>query len=320
MNKPQTLSDPQELLARAALAKAPILAGRDTELAPGVPGVASPSYHGVESSTYQVVVEGAPTGFLKVAVAEIRHLVDVTAAAEAARWASSLGLAPKPLFVAGDEGAILFEHLGEGWRVARIDDLRRPDIMAGVIAAHRSIAEGEPLGRDWNVFDGIGELWAAFDPADPVLPPDGWWLKQNVDAIGEAIAAAGSDLKPAHADPHASNLMIGPGGALRLVDFDMAANVDPYYQLGALMNEAYQFDTEMRAALEMFDGAVRESAFQRCRAYAAADDLYWALRSLLLDRLHPRRGLEFRKYASWRFLRCRMLVGRPGFEEALRSL
>jgi len=31
-------------------------------------------------------------------------------------------------------------------------------------------------------------------------------------------------------------------------------------------------------------------------------------------------GVEFLKYAAWRFLRCRMLLGRPGFEEFLRTL
>ena len=62
------------------------------------------------------------------------------------------------------------------------------------------------------------------------------------------------------------------------------------------------------------------SSLGRCRAYAAADDLYWGLRALAMDRASPRHGLEFRKYANWRLLRCRMRVGRPDFEETLRTL
>ena len=91
-------------------------------------------------------------------------------------------------------------------------------------------------------------------------------------------------------------------------------------QFAALLNEACQFDSEMRAGLEMWNGAWSEALYNRCLAYAAADDLYWGLRALLFDRLSPRTSLEFRKYAAWRLLRCRMRINRPGFEETLRRL
>nr|WP_284210228.1 phosphotransferase [Methylorubrum aminovorans] len=152
------------------------------------------------------------------------------------------------------------------------------------------------------------------------LPPDAWFLFDWAEAIEAALAAAGTDTRPAHADPHASNLLFGPGGALQLVDFDMACDTDPHYQLGAFLNEACPFETPMKAGIEMAEGAFRPEVFNRARAYAAADDLHWALRALAMDRLSPRRGLEFRKFAAWRFLRCRMRVGGPGFEETLRAL
>lgn len=313
-------ADPKEL-AEAALQKAAVLEGRTVRCSPAVPGVASPSYHGVESLTYAVALDDrAPEYFLKVTTCEIRWLIDQPAAFDAATRIAAMGLGPQPLALIEAEGATLFRHLGAGWRVARLDDLRQPDRMAAVIAAHRRIAEGPDFIRTWNVFDGITELWAHIGAADAVLPPDAWYLKDHIDFARDAIMAAGFDSRPAQADPHASNILFGPDGGLRLVDFDMAANVDPYYQLGALLNEAYPFDSEMKPAIEMFEGQCRDAALHRCLAYAAADDFYWALRSLLLDRVAPRRSLEFRKYAGWRFLRCRMRVNRPGFEEMLRSL
>jgi Ser/Thr protein kinase RdoA (MazF antagonist) len=315
------MADPQDMLAHAALQKVAAFAGRAVSSSPGVPGVASPSYHGVESSTYAIALDDEPPDFfLKVATSEIRWLIDVPAAFDAATKVAALGLGPQPVFLAEAQGAILFHHLGPQWRAARIDDLRQPDRMAAVIAAHRRIAQGPDFLRTWNVFDGIAELWAHLGEADPALPPDAWYLKHHTDAIRDAVIAAGVDSRPAHADPHASNILFGPGNALALVDFDMAANVDPYYQLGALLNEAYPFDSEMQPAIEIFEGHFRQEALQRCLAYAAADDFYWGLRSLVLDRVSPRRGLEFRKYAAWRLLRCRMRVMRPGFEETLRAL
>jgi thiamine kinase-like enzyme len=170
------------------------------------------------------------------------------------------------------------------------------------------------------VFEGIDQLWGLLQAANATLPEDAGWLRRAMAPIREAIAAAGVDLRPAHGDPHSSNVMIGPNGALQLVDFDMAGDIDPYYQLGVQMNELFQFESQMKPLLEMHDGHVSDRAFNRCRLYAAADDLYWALRGSLMETRSPRRSVEFLKYAQWRFLRCRMLVGCPGFEELIRSL
>lgn len=321
-----TPEDASERLAEAALARAfsalPALRGKEPHYAVAVPGLASPSYHGVESTSFHVAeAEGvAPSLFLKVSEPCAAALLDPAAAFRAAQGVAALGLAPEPLHVAADQGAILFRCLGPDWRPATLDRLQHPDSMATVIEAFRRIGAGEAIGRRWSVFEAIRDLRNLLGEDTDVLPPDAWFLFDWAEAIEAALAAAGTDVRPAHADPHASNLLFGPDGALQLVDFDMACDTDPHYQLGAFLNEACAFETPMRAGIEMAEGAFRPDVFNRARAYAAADDLHWALRALAMDRLSPRRGLEFRKYAAWRFLRCRMRVGRPGFEEILRVL
>lgn len=315
-------ADTQERLAEAALAAAPMLAGRAVHYREAVPGVASPSYHGVESTSYLVgeAADAAPRYFLKVGERAAAALLDPSAAFRAAQRIASLGLAPRPLHLAEAEGAILFESLGPEWRPATLDALRRPERMVTVFEAFRRIGAGEPFERRWSVFEAIRGLRAFLGEEADTLPQDSWFLFDWVDAIEAALTAAGTEIRPAHADPHASNLLFSPDGALRLVDFDMACDTDPHYQLGAFLSEACQFDAQMKPAIEMAEGAYRDAIFHRCRAYAAADDLHWGLRALAMDRLSPRRALEFRKYAAWRFLRCRMRVGGPGFEESLRSL
>ncbi|AMB46960.1 phosphotransferase [Methylobacterium sp. AMS5] len=321
-----TPEDAPERLAEAALAQAfsalPELRGKVPHYAVAVPGLASPSYHGVESTTFHVAeTEGAePSLFLKISEPCAAALLDPAAAFRAAQAIAALGLAPEPLHFAADQGAILFRCLGPDWRPATLDRLQQPDSMATVIEAFRRIGAGEAFGRPWSVFDAIRTLRALLGPDADALPPDAWFLFDWAEAIEAALTAAGTDVRPAHADPHASNLLFGSRGALQLVDFDMACDTDPHYQLGAFLNEACAFETPMRAGIEMAEGRFRPDVFNRARAYAAADDLHWALRALAMDRLSPRRGLEFRKYAAWRFLRCRMRVGRPGFEETLRAL
>ncbi|GGE05111.1 hypothetical protein GCM10011390_25160 [Aureimonas endophytica] len=311
-----------ERLAETALAGARALVGEHPRMEPAPEGAASPSYQAVESNGFLVAAEGTdePAFFLKVSESALGDLLDTGHAFRAAAAIADLGLAPRPLHLAESEGAILFERLGPSWRPAKIDELARPETVATVTRAFAEIAAGPCLGRHRCVFEGIAAMRAILGDEADTLPPDAWWLLEGASAIEAALAAAGRDERALHGDPHASNLLFDETGNLRFVDFDMAGDGDPHYQLGAFLNEAFQFEDDMRAGLEIAEGSVRSSSFNRCRAYAAGDDLYWALRALVLDRLSPRRSIEFRKYAGWRFLRCRMLMNRPGFEETLRKL
>jgi Phosphotransferase enzyme family len=285
------------------------------------PAVASPSYQAVESVSYVVAVDGGiPSFFLRLAADEVAELVDGKTALLAARRLHASGLSPEPVAHAPAERATLFAYLGPSWRTAKIDDLMTEASVSRLIAMQKQIAAGEAFGRPWSVFAGIDHLWSLVSTSGVALPDDADWMLSWMAPIRQAIDAAGVDLKPAHGDPHSSNVMLGPDGAMMLVDFDMAGDIDPYYQLGVQMNELHQFERQMKPLLELHDGYFDERAFNRCRLYAAADDLYWALRSLLQNARSSSLGVEFLKYACWRFLRCRMLLGHPGFEERLRVL
>ncbi|MBP2548562.1 thiamine kinase-like enzyme [Neorhizobium galegae] len=321
MKTPGSPESPLESRAEAALAAFSEIVGSTPRYAPLVPAVASPSYHAVESASFAVSpAEGAPSFFLRLGLDEVADLVDDAAAFAAAIRFHHLGLSPQPLVRDVETRSVLFARLDEGWRAARIDDLIRTERVSRLIEIQKEIAAGALLGRSWSVFDGITELWtiAVRDGGD--LPGDTDWMLSWTETIREAVTASGIDIRPAHGDPHASNVMLGSNGALCLVDFDMAGDMDPYYQLGVQMNELYQFESQMKPLLEMHDGSFSDKAFNRCRVYAAADDFYWALRSLVLELRSPPRGIEFLKYANWRFLRCRMLLGHPDFEARLRAL
>lgn len=320
----RTLGHPEtamEARVERAIGNLPVIDATEAVYAVSAFPVASPSYHAVESTSFDVGPSGREAEFfLRLANDEVAELVNDEVAFAAAKRFHELGLSPLPVGRAPAERAVLFTRLGSGWRTAKIDDLMQQASVARLVAMQKTIAAGEKFGRPWSVFDGIDHLWSLISNTSAVFPGDLDWMLAWMTSIREAVSAAGVDLMPAHGDPQSSNVMLGPDGAMMLVDFDMAGDIDPYYQLGVQMNELYQFESQMKPLLEMHDGRFSEKAFSRCRLYAAADDLYWALRSLLQDVRSPIQGLEFLKYASWRFLRCRMLLGHPGFEERLRSL
>ncbi|WP_047525164.1 phosphotransferase [Rhizobium rhizogenes] len=316
-----TPDNPIEARVEMALSAFPVLNGGTPTYRPSMPAVASPSYNAVESRSFDVSASGGePEYFLRLGIDEVADIVDAETAFAAARQLHSLGISPEPLHFDPLTRGTLSRRLGDDWRTAKIDDLMDPDTARRLIGMQTAVAGGNPFGRRWSVFAGIAQLWPIVKAGGGEFPGDADWMLGWMTPIRDAIEASGVDYKPAHGDPHSSNVMLGPDGAMQLVDFDMAGDMDPYYQLGVQMNELYQFDSQMKPLLEIHDGGFSQKTFNRCRAYAAADDLYWALRSLVLELRSPPSGVEFLKYAGWRFLRCRMLLGHPDFESRLRAI
>ncbi|MCO5070765.1 MAG: aminoglycoside phosphotransferase family protein [Rhizobiaceae bacterium] len=281
-------------------------------------GMAFPSYQGVESETFKVSGEsGCPDLFVKISLPELKGMVDHRTAFAAAMRLHELGLAPRPLGADAALGAIVFERLGQDWRVAGTGDLLAEHQLDRLVAIQKLIAGGQPFGRPWSVFAAIDALVAELRRRGARLPAGAARLRQSVSRAGTAIAAGGADLLPAHGDPQTSNLFLGLGGRLKLVDFDMAADMDPYFQLGVQMNELFESDGDMMAFLERYDGAFSRSNFARCRLYAIADDFHWFLRATFLDRTVAPGFADYRKFARWRLLRCRFAIDDPAFERML---
>ncbi|MCW1408825.1 phosphotransferase [Rhizobium sp. 1AS11] len=311
-----------EKAAEAAIRAVPGWANADMRYAPGVAGVASPTHRAVDSQNWFVARGDAPASyFLKILHADQSDFIDLDRSVTAARHASTLGLTPAPLWHSPEMSAVVFDRLPEAWHTARMDDLRKRDVLESVIATKSTLHGSRPLGETWTVFDRIRVVEKALvDAAIAEVAADGWWMRECVGDIEAAIIATGFDEKPAHADGLASNIMIAPDGRVQLVDFDEARNVDPFYDIGILLNEAFQFDSEMQPALEIFEGQFRQTSLNRCRLYAIADDLFWGMWGMLMDKVSPRGGIEFLKYAQWRLLRCRMALRNPRFEFMLRTL
>ena len=316
--RPGEASSPEERIAEAVIAAVPEWAGAAVSYRDVTTPVMSPMHRNVDSFCFAVDVD-AESFFLKIAHPDVRANITVPRVFAAAALAAELGVSPKPLHCVAAHDAIVFEYLDESWRPARVDDIRRPTTMESTIAAKKRFQSQPLLGHAWSVFDGVRDLLStALDEAIDIASTA--WMIEAVQDIEAAFGAAGFDVAPCHADGIASNIMLGPNGSLRLIDFDQACDTDPLYDLGVLLNEAYAFEEEMAPGLEAFEGGVRPATLARCRLYGAADDLYWALWSSVMAATTSRRGVEFLKYAQWRFLRCRMALQDPGFERLLRTI
>jgi thiamine kinase-like enzyme len=290
------------------------LSAVNARFALAMPAVVSPIHRAVENACFAVRLAPGNEMFVKVCHDDMAEFVNVAATAEASRIASALGVGPALMHVDPHRRILAFEMLGSPWRWCRVDDLANRDLLAQVIAAKRQIHKGSRFGDNRSVFDIVRAYAERAAERRAFLPSDVPSLLTQVGRIERAIEAGGIDTTPCHADSIASNIIIGPNGVVRLVDFEWARNADPLYDLGTILLEACQSDEQIWSAVEMFCGRMDDRSHNRARLYGIADDLMWSLWGFLCFATSPRREVEFVKYAEWRLLRARMNLACRRFE------
>lgn len=305
-----------EAMAETALSSIPAWQGREIRYEVAAVAVVSPIHRAVEGACFNLSVDGDDL-FLKVRYPDMAGFFDDAAVAGNHGSAAETGVVPALRYNDPEKGLFVFERLGEGWQWGKVDTFADPALLEAAVDAKKRIHQLPAFAQSRSVFEVIERYWAMAEKEAVTLPADVPAILAQIRRFAEAVAASGIDPRPCHGDGVASNIMVGPRGAVRLVDFDMAANGDPCHDLGSLMVELFQFDEDARQILEIYDGAFDEARYNRCRLYGIADDLMWALWGFISFKLSPRKGVEFTKYAEWRLLRCRWHLGHPAYERWL---
>ncbi|WP_019903692.1 phosphotransferase [Methylobacterium sp. 77] len=313
---------PFDRRVEAIIAARPDWIARHPRYALHAAAVASPTHRAVASDCVLITFrEGAPV-FLKIRHSDMAK--DVTPlAGEAARKAARLGVAPEVVHDA--DGALGLAYLPEPWRYARVGDLQDKTLLARALDAKKRLHGDSLLGLRVCPFERIARLAKEARAVGAPLPDGTDRLVATAALIREAIHASGIDIRFCHNDGIASNIMIGEGDApgmkdVRLVDFDLSGDNDPWFDVGALVNEVCAFEPERREAVEHHAGRFDERLYNRCRLYGAVDDVMGGLWGVTRAITSVRGGIEFYKYGTWRLLHARTTVGAPDFESWLRRL
>lgn len=295
------------------------LGGEPDEFAVPMTVLASPSWRGVEADIWVARRADASIVF-KHFHHDTGFYVDAAAAIDAARVAGSTGAAPRVVGTWPELRMFAMDHCGEGWRVGGLHDAADSDIRARIVAAKKTLHSGPRFARDADIFADIERLLTFCAECRATLPPSIEAYTEYAAQAARAVQACGVDRVPCHRDGNTSNLMISPEGQVCLLDFDMAANADPFEDLGCCLIEMFECEPEARAGFEEWAGAFDEGLFQRAMVYGILDDLRWALTATAMAATSPRRTLEFAKYASWRYLRFEQNSQRSAGADRLRRL
>ncbi|TCM60048.1 phosphotransferase family enzyme [Acinetobacter calcoaceticus] len=267
--------------------------------------LASPSWRGVDADAYLVKMSHSQH-WLKHYFPETQMYINIECSFQAASLAGQLHIAPKVLHADLQQHLLIMRYLEQPWRVAGLQDLGCEQIRSNVIAAkkifqlHATALVSEPAQL---IFQQIEDL-AATLRQDAILCPKNItaWLDYSRQ-MQQQIEAEGMDLVPCHRDGNVSNIMIGPDKQIQLIDFDLAAQADPFEDIGCFLMEAYESKSDAQSGFEQWQGGFDLAQFERAWVYGILDDLRWGLIALNVASVSERKHLEFAKYGSWRLMR-----------------
>jgi len=303
----------------------------------GLLPIASPMHRATAREQLRLAVsDGQPTAVIKRVAPELRGWIASARGLAAQQRAAALGVAPDVLAADPGQHAHVEHWMDATWRTGTLTDLSMPTVLDAVLSAKRRLHASGPLTHAAGVLEDAGTAAVDLDEPGPWpriaalaaalracgvgVPPDLYWLLRQAEASEAVIAACPVAPTLCQGDGSAGNVLIGPNLAVQLVDYDLAGNADPWWDLASTLVEASEFDEDWAAALERLDGRVDCGRLARLRLYGMADDLMWGLWGCLQASVSPRRGIEFFKYGQWRLLRCRRAAASWGFEAWLRTV
>ena len=293
------------------------------------PSMASPSWWSGDSEC--VVVRsteneeargssGEPRSvFVKSMIGHAGAYVDVAHAFAAATEAGERGVGPAVYASDADAGVLVLENLIDTGSTTTLNVFDDDARLEQLVALRKRVNDFQAITRTATVFDDIRALSTLASAAGVKLPPEFDWLIRSLDMAEKRIMATGFDQVPCHGDGNVSNVLLGADGTMRLVDWDVAAVMDPLQDLGVVLAEVRPFDSAAREAFEMAWGSFDQALFDRARVYGVADSVRWALIGAYADTARPG-TLEYSKFSDWQFVRARAGLGDVHFHDRLRNL
>lgn len=291
--------------------------------ADATPVMASPSWWGADSECLNIRTsdESQPTQtvFVKSMMDHAVAYVDVAQAFDAATEAGELGVGPRVHGADATARVLVLENFVDKSSTATLNVFDDDARLEEVVGLRRRVHTFASITRVATVFDDIRALSALTTVNAVNLPKDFGWMMRLLDLAEKRIAATGFDRLPCHGDGNVSNVLLVDDGPMLLVDWDVAAVMDPLQDLGALLAEVRPFDSAAREAFEMAWGTYDQVLFDRARVYGIADCVRWGLIGAYADAARPG-TLEYSKFSDWQFLRARGGLGDAHFHDRLRNL
>lgn len=190
--------------------------------------------------------------------------------------AARTGIGARVVEVLPDVPALLLEFVPG--RTLGAADVRDPALTGPIAAACRALHAGERFTTDFDIFAKRAELLALCARHD-LAAPDGYHDHDHaVTRLEAALKTAPLPTAPCHNDLLPENFIREPGGRVRIIDYQLAGNNDPAFELGDLAAEA-DFDPDQAGRLTAAYFGPEHSAalLARVQLFLIASNVTWTL-------------------------------------------
>lgn len=291
--------------------------------ADAAPTMASPSWWGADSECFDVRSGGESDSpesvFVKSMIGHAGAYVDVGQAFAAAAEAGERGVGPAVHASDPAVGILVMENLVDTASTATLNVFDDEAKLEQLMTLRKRVHGFGSITRSATVFDDVRTLTELAAANSVALPADFEWMVRMLTMAEERIMATGFDTVPCHGDGNVSNVLLPDDGRMLLLDWDVAAVMDPLQDIGVLLAEVRPFDSTARQAFETAWGSFDQALFDRARVYGVVDCVRWGLIGAYADAARPG-TLEYSKLSDWQFLRARAGLGDIHFHDRLRNL
>jgi len=272
---------------------------------------------GFTNYNWKVTWPDRTSHFVKSPGEKTDGLIERETAVDASRKVGLRGVAPQLLHVDPHSGVEIYEFL-EGFRGASLIDLYDTDILAGILSGYRTVHRSQ---RFLSAATGFEQIDAHLDHLARLgiaLPTQFTRLQPAITKARAAIEASGIDLAGSYNDAHITNYMIGPGKAVKIIDWEYAGDNDPAWDLGGIAFESFMTPGRERMMVELYYGAWRADLGARVYLYSNLAMMKWSLWALLQSHLSSM-SYDFRQYGQLLLARAHYGISSPRWEAALRD-
>jgi len=275
---------------------------------------------GITNLNWRIVLPDTDeTFFLKIHGPGTESFIDRKVANEAAVKAALTGYAPQLLFYDPADGIEVYEFL-HGFRSCGVLDVQHPTIRENIVTAYKAIHTTQTLAVAKTGFDQLDQHLARLREMKAELPHDFGYLLWQRSRAEQAIRASGIDLCACFNDGYVFNYMVNDRFEVKIIDWEYAANNDPYWDIAMFSWENFFTDPKgRREIIEIYDGAYREEIAARLHLYIGVASITWGLWATYQS-MTSAIPFDFGKYADLIFLRGRLMMTIPEWERALSTV
>lgn len=257
--------------------------------------------------------------FLKIHGAGTEEFLDRPVAYDAALKVAESGVGPAMLFYDPEAGIEMHEFL-HGFRSCGVRDTQDPVIRQNVLTAYKTIHMQHVLSGTKTGFDQLYQHLSHIREMNAALPEDMGSMLKEVARVQQAVEAAGMDIVACYNDGYISNYMVNDSSEVKIIDWEYAANNDPYWDIAMFCFESCFFKPEeISSVLEMYEGVARPELVARVALYVGVASLTWGCWATYQKHMSSI-PFDFGKYADLLFMRARLAMAPDRWQDALSAV